>query len=276
MMKKYMVILGMLLTALANAGENVPLLYQAEYLSGVKYFEQGQFQLASDSFRKAIHLEPSPRVEPDEYIPYIFLSATQFEIGNTLEARDALIQSQVYGVAPQTDTGKLLLGRYAVDIMSVPLVSAKITSTPNGDSIGTEAAPELVLHSEEDSVPARILRLCTNAAETEELPWYFHYQCGVELMKSGDIQRAVKSFTLGANAREDSARRKRTYGMWYIDYLPYYQLALAQSKLGDWKSALASIETSVKLGEFSPHDPDYNSFLELDHLIRQKLKNSDS
>lgn len=276
-MKNYLVILGMLLATLANAAEGeTPYSYQEEYLAGIEYFEQGRLRAASDSFRESIRLSPSPRVGPDEYIPYIYLSATQFEMGNTLEARDALIQSQVHGAAPKTDTGKLLLGRYAADIMSAPLSSPKFVSVSVDDSPDKNAAPELMSQSIEESTPAKILKRCTNAAKMEELPWYFHYKCGVDLMKAGDAQRAVESFSMGANVREDSARSKRMYGMWYIDYLPYYQIALAQSQLGDWESARAAIIRSNKFGEFSPMDPDYSSFLELDQLITENLKNSES
>jgi len=276
-MKKYMVILGVLLTSFAYAAEDkATFSYQEEYLAGIEYFEQGQFRAASDSFREAIRLLPSPRVGPDEYIPYIYLSATQFEIGNTLEARDALIQSQVHGSASKTEAGQLLLGRYAADIMSAPLSSPKLVTVSVDDSVDKNVEPELVSQSSGESIPAKILKRCTKAAKMEELPWYFHYKCGVDLMKAGDAQRAVESFSMGANVREDSARSKRMYGMWYIDYLPYYQIALAQSQLGDWKSARAAIIRSTKFGEFSPVDPDYSSFLELDQLITENLKNSES
>lgn len=276
-MKKYLITLSVLLAASAHASENGQSdAYQAEYLSGIEYFEQGQFHAASDSFREAIRREPSPRMGPDEYIPYIYLSATQFEIGNALEARDALIQSQVHGTAPQTDVGKQLLNRYAADIMSAPLRSVELASTPSEVSTDEMATPVLVSNSEAASVPARILKRCANAADMEELPWYFHYKCGVDLMKAGDAQRAIVSFKMGANDRKDSARGKRMYGMWYIDYLPYYQIALAQSRLGDWESARAAIQTSAEFHEFSPIDPDYNSYIELDRLIKENLEKGES
>jgi hypothetical protein len=109
-----------------------------------------------------------------------------------------------------------------------------------------------------------------------KLPWYFYYEFGVELLKSGDPQRAVEAFVLGANVREDPSRNKRMYGMWYIDYLPYYQLALAHSKLGNWESARDAIETSENFGEFSPDDSDYESFTSLNQLIQSNLQQGDS
>lgn len=273
-----MVILGVLLTPFVSAAEDrTPTSHQSAYLAGIEYFEQGQFLAASESFRGAINLSPSPSAGPDEYLPYIYLSATEYEIGNTIGARDALIQSQVHGTAPKTDTGKHLLGLYAADIMSAPLRSREHVSAAAIDgAVDGGAELDSNLHPGEKSVASKILKRCIGAAKNEELPWYFHYKCGVDLMQAGEAQRAVEAFQMGANAREDSSRGKRMYGMWYIDYLPYYQIALAQSKLGDWQSARAAIIMSSKFGEFSPMDPDYGSFLELDELIRENLEHSES
>jgi hypothetical protein len=95
-------------------------------------------------------------------------------------------------------------------------------------------------------------------------------------LEAGDSQRAIEAFVLGANISEDPSRDKRMYGMWFIDYLPYYQIALAHSKLGDWESARNAIRTSKNFGEFSPSDPDYEAFTSLEQLIEQNVKSNDS
>ena len=96
-------------------------------------------------------------------------------------------------------------------------------------------------------------------------------------MNAGDAQRAIEAFELGAVALKDSRRGKRMCaGMWYIDYLPYYQIALAYSQLGNWESADAAIQTSENQGEFSPTDPDYDNYSALDQLIKSNLKHNDS
>jgi tetratricopeptide (TPR) repeat protein len=292
-MKTYAILISLLLPFTLSAAEpesTTP--FQVEYTAGKYYFEQGQLRAASDSFLEAIKLSPSPTADAGEYIPYIYLSAAQYEMGNTTEARDALVKSQVYGVASKTETGKLLLGRYAADIMSAPLDSNQYVSSRSQKPAQThdpeikshEVKAETVteefvfLESEDNPIPEKVLRRCAKYQKqsANDVPWHFHYKCGVDLMKAGQPESAVNSFLMGANTHENSARSKRMYGMWFIDYLPYYQIALAHSKLGDWESARNAIEVSVSYGEFSPADPDYGSFTELNQLINTHLKSNDS
>lgn len=276
-MKRFMLILGGLLSVvLGSAQAETPDPCQVAYLAALEQFERGEMQSASELFNQAIKIAPAPEAEPVEYLPYIYLSAAEFEMGHTLEARDALIQSQVFGVAAQTDTGQKLLERYAAKIMSAPLGEAAYVSRPQASP--AEGALTSLSDSEVELIRTQVLRRCALSSRIAEnkLPWYFHYEFGVDLLNAGDAGRAVEAFVMGANVREDPSRGKRMYGMWYIDYLPYYQIALAHSRLGDWESAFDALQTSESLGEFSPDDPDYESFSSLSHLIRSNLENSDS
>jgi tetratricopeptide (TPR) repeat protein len=276
-MKTFIVVMGLLLSVITDAVQADTLLpCEKAYQSGIELFNAGKYQAASESFFEAITLAPGPETEPGEYVPYIYLSAARFELGHTREARDALIQSQIYGVAPETDTGKLLLDRYAVDIMSAPLDEPGFVSTPQSSPVTGESLS--LSGNEVELIRAQVLTRCAvfSKVEKNKLPWYFHYEFGVHLMEAGDPKRAIDAFVLGANVKEDPHRDKRMYGMWYIDYLPYYQIALAHSKLGDWESAYAAIQTSENFGEFSPTDSDYETFLSLDQLIRSNLEVNDS
>jgi hypothetical protein len=122
------------------------------------------------------------------------------------------------------------------------------------------------------------IRRCVSSIDRadDKLPWFFYYQCGVDLMKAGDAKMAVSAFEIGANALDDPSRDKRMYGMWYVDYLPYYHIAMAYSQLGNWESANTAIESSMANGEFLPADPDYESFSALEQLIKSNLKHNDS
>ena len=298
-MKKILMVLGILASLTSVAGEikSTPT-HQHAYLAGIAEFELGHLSAASELFYEAIGLAPTPEAAPAEYLPYLYYAVSSFEMGHTREARDALIQSQVYGVAANTETGQDFLGRYAADVMSASLddtrfvipaqvtVAASLSVSPDveaaSDSLAVAAnSDESVFDANNDSFLRKsyMLKRCASATKqnpNDELPWFFHYQCGVELMKTGDAQGAIDSFLMGAKDLEDSRRGKRMYGMWFIDYLPYYQIALAHSKLGDWESASTAIQTSQSAGEFSPSDPDYETFTDLDRLIKSNLKSSDS
>jgi hypothetical protein len=137
----------------------------------------------------------------------------------------------------------------------------------------------LALSDEEvEIIMNRVLKRCSLSANADpnKLPWYFHYEFGVDLMEAGDSQRALDSFVNGANVRETPKRSKRMYGMWYIDYLPYYQIALAHSKLGNWQSAEEAFRTSQQFGEIDDQAPDWEEYQALEDLIRNRGGNADS
>lgn len=273
-MKTFIVLMGLLLSVVTDAVQADTLSPCEEaYLTGIAQFERGELRAASESFFEAITLAPVPE---GEYLPYIYLSAAAFEMGHTRDARDALIQSQIYGVAPKTETGQRLLEKYAVEIMSAPLDEAAFVSSPQSSPVANQSFS--LSDNEVELIRSHVLNRCAVSSKLahNKLPWYFHYEFGVDLMKAGDAQRAVDAFVLGANVRAAPRRDKRMYGMWYIDYLPYYQIALAHSKLGDWDSAYDAIQTSENFGEFTPTDSDYETFSALDQLIKSNLKNNDS
>jgi tetratricopeptide (TPR) repeat protein len=278
-MKTYMAILGGVLAVFASSVQAETFSpCQVAYLTGLEFFEQGEYQEASESFFESITLDPEPDAELAEYIPYLYLAVSRYEVGNTQEARDALIQSQVFGVAPETEAGRDLLNRYAAKIMSAPLDQSRLVMSPQSSPVKFDDKSYSITENEAEIIRSQVLRRCALSSKVNlnRLPWYFHYEYGRDLLDAGDSERAIEAFVLGANISEDPGRGKRMYGMWFIDYLPYYQIALAHSKLGEWESAQTAIQTSENYGEFSPKDPDYESFTSLEQLIEQHLQTSDS
>jgi tetratricopeptide (TPR) repeat protein len=246
------------------------------YAGALASFQRGDFGSAAEAFELAISCDPLPQVEETAYLPYLYLAAARFEVGNFPVARAALIQSQVYGMAPGTEEGVVLLDNYAEPIMEVPLESDELqyaASYFNGQNQSYTLSQEEV-----DRIRSKALRNCALSSNVKEsrLPWYFHYEFGLNLIEAGDSQRALEVLSVGASKRMESGRDSRMYGMWFIDYLPYYQMALAHSKLGNWQSAHDAIRTSQNFGEFTPGGPDYDEFTKLDQLITSKLKNNGS
>lgn len=278
-MKTYMAILGGVLAVFANSVQAETFSpCQVAYLTGLEFFEQGEYREASDAFFESITLDPEPDAELAEYIPYLYLAVSRYEAGYTQEARDALIQSQVYGVAPETEAGKKLLTRYAAEIMSAPQEESRLVMSPQSSPVKFNDRSYSITENEAEIIRSQVLKRCALSSKISHnrLPWYFHYEYGRDLLDAGDSERAIEAFVLGANISEDPSRDKRMYGMWFIDYIPYYQIALAHSKLGDWESAQSAIKTSENFGEFSPTDPDYDSFTSLEQLIEQNLQQNDS
>ncbi len=81
------------------------------------------------------------------------------------------------------------------------------------------------------------------------LPWYFHFEFGRNLLSAGDARRAVVQLTQSIDMNPAPAPEQRMYGMWYVDYLPYFQLAQAHARLGNWPCAANALELSKRFDE---------------------------
>ncbi len=254
----------------------------ADWLSDYRYalesMERGQFNAAIDALNKAIAAKPNAELGTAadghlDYLPHLNLAVAYYEAGELEKARQSLQQSQLEGVATQSFLGSRLWDRYSLPIMaSDPTVaetqSASFREYPDREHTLSDA--------EAAEIRSQVLRRCALSAKVaaNSLPWYFHYEFGLELMRSGDAQRALDALILAANLREDSKRNSRMYGMWFTDYLPYYQIARAHSKLGNWQCAMDAMRISAKFSEFSPTDSGYQDYSDLQKIILRQQEKS--
>jgi hypothetical protein len=95
-----------------------------------------------------------------------------------------------------------------------------------------------------DRLRRQVLAQCGLPENSSTLPWYFHFEFGRALLASGDPRRAVAELSLAVEINPVPHAAKRMYGMWYVDYFPYYQLAIAQSQLGNWTCAANAMRLS--------------------------------
>lgn len=269
-MQTVKLISGVVLSVMLNAVQAEAPPCERLFREGVSHFERGDHVLAVDYLNEAIRLAPAPDAGEPAYLPYIYLAAAQFELGNHRSARDALVQSQIYAASSQVESGRELIDRYAARIMAAPLVDLAPASVPQANPVAISGS----LNDEQaELIRARVLKRCALSADIEDnkLPWYFHYLLGLEYESAGDTPRALDAFTLGANIREVPGRNKRLYGMWYMDYLPYFQIARSRAQLGEWKSARDALDLSRESGEFQPTDPDFEAFNRLEMLVDNNL-----
>jgi len=243
---------------------------EAFYSQGVEAFQNGDYQLAERYLIEAAALSPEADSDGQGYLPYLYLAASRYELGSYRGARDALIQSQVYGAAAELEKGRDLIEQYAVSIMSAPM-----QDDPAMPQSSPALAPAQGGLSELDAqiVRARVLRRCALSSDIAEnkLPWYFHYLLGLEYSERGDNGRAVHAFQMGANLETESARNKRLYGMWFMDYLPYYQMALAHVELGEWTAARNALYTALEVGEFEEGANGWSEFQSMEAMLDREL-----
>lgn len=87
------------------------------------------------------------------------------------------------------------------------------------------------------------------ADQRDGLPWYFHFEYGRRLLDAGDARRAVVQLSQSVEMNPDPKAEKRMYGMWFTDYLPYFQLAEAHAQLGNWPCAANAFQLSKAANE---------------------------
>jgi tetratricopeptide (TPR) repeat protein len=81
------------------------------------------------------------------------------------------------------------------------------------------------------------------------LPWYVSYETGVAYLESGDWVNAIENLKLALTANAIPRLYARTYGMWFVTYIPYYYLGTAYYNQGLWDVAVNFLETSERFGE---------------------------
>jgi hypothetical protein len=94
-------------------------------------------------------------------------------------------------------------------------------------------------------------------------PWYFHYELGLELARRGDPQRALDALVEAVNRRGEPQHDARLYGLWFLDYLPYFHIARAHALLGNWDCAADALALSERKAELSAKDAEYAELKEL-------------
>jgi hypothetical protein len=123
-----------------------------------------------------------------------------------------------------------------------------------------------------DPTTADVLRRCglSPNQDLDYAPWYFFYELGLELDRQGDARAALDAFLEATERRPEPGHDVRLYGMWFLDYLPYFRIATIQAELGHWQCAADAAAESERLGEIRKGDRDEKAF----KLLKSELLES--
>ncbi len=269
--------LALVVFALAQAAPSPQATWYAQYERGVSLVQEGRGPEARQALEEALALRkgeglrlPTEGIRYVDYLPHLYLAVACHMAGDAAAAREHLVTAQRSAVARQSEAGSRLLAAYEILILGAP-------SEPAGPSPETitvkpryavyERRPPLLADVEFRRLQQEVLSRCRLAAgETEKAPWYFHYELGLELDKRGDHQRALDAFVEAANKRAQPQHLARIYGVWFVDYLPYVQIARAHARLGNLECARDALALSRRLGEVTEKD---KSYAEIKALLKE-------
>ncbi|MCI0411918.1 hypothetical protein L0222_03845 [bacterium] len=103
-------------------------------------------------------------------------------------------------------------------------------------------------------------------------PWYYHYELGMAMQKKKDWQRALDSLLASLDRRERPQKFTRIYGMWFIDYFPYYNIGVAHYHLKNWNCAVQSFRLSQMFEDIPKDSVEFYRLRELDSEAEQQLR----
>jgi tetratricopeptide (TPR) repeat protein len=78
--------------------------------------------------------------------------------------------------------------------------------------------------------------------------WYDHYQDALGLIEKGQFEEAERQLNEAIKLRPASALRERTYGVHFVDYLPYYHLGVCYLRTERYSQAVDAFDLEEDKG----------------------------
>jgi hypothetical protein len=221
------------------------------YEKGVRLIEQGQAEPARAALEAALAARAAEGVQVPtgpqqylDYLPHLYLAIASQMTGDVDRARRELALAETSGMAARSEVGRPLLIAYQLLL--------------RGDATGRaprfmlyESKPPVLEDEEFQLLRNDVLSKCDLPLDTklENAPWYANYELGLQLERKGDYSRALTHFIDAVAERPNPQKQARMYGMWLIDYYPYFHIARSHVRLENWQCAKNALDISQRLGE---------------------------
>jgi hypothetical protein len=135
--------------------------------------------------------------------------------------------------------------------------------------------PTVLSEVEAEQVGHQVRARCGIKPDSRHLPWYYYYELGLTLAKRGDAQRALDALVEATDRRSQPEHRAFMYGMWFIDYLPYFEIAKLHHELGNSSCAWDALRLSRQYGEVAENQPASKRRRELVQALQNRLLRED-
>jgi tetratricopeptide (TPR) repeat protein len=244
-----------------------------DYERGVRLIEQGkageararlEAALASRS-AEGVQLPARPQQYLD-YLPHLYLAIASQMSGDVESARRHLALAESSGMAARSEVGRPLLVAYQL------LLRGDGTGKYPRYATYEKRAPTLS-EAEFQLLRNDVLEKCNLPPDTKpsDAPWFANYELGLALERKGDYTRALTHFIDAVSDRPNPQKQARMYGMWLIDYYPYFHIARSHTRLENWECAKNALEISQRLGEVPADAPESSELLSLQRETEKRL-----
>lgn len=238
------------------------------YEKGVRLIEEGQAATARDALEAALAARakegvqvPTRQQQYTDYLPHLYLAIASQMTGDLERARKELALAETSGMASKSEVGRPLLIAYQLLLRGASSYAVY------------DARPPVLTDAEFQLLRNDVLSKCDLPLDTKlkGAPWYANYELGLALERKGDYPRALTHFIDAVAHRPDPQRRARMYGMWLIDYYPYFHIARSHVRLENWQCAKNALEISQRLAEVPINAPESAEAASLVKMTEQKL-----
>ena len=262
------VVVVFLLAFSASAGE-----WYERYEQGIRLIEQGKAEAARIELQAALAARPAEGLQiparPQQYIdylPHLYLAIANQMAGDVETAKKELALAETGGYAAKSEVGRPLL------------VAWQLLLRGNGGGkypryAMFEPREGVLTEREFEMLRSDVMNKCNLPPGTKpsEAPWYANYELGLELERKGDYPRALTHFIDAVARRPNPQRQARMYGMWLIDYYPYFHIARSHVRLENWQCAKNALEISQRLAEIPDGAPELAELLSLQRETERRL-----
>jgi tetratricopeptide (TPR) repeat protein len=249
------------LSCLSLAGSPWYLFYE----KGLQAQDKKDWSASIDYLRQALAVKEYPKLKAKtyglrfvNYLPYFYLGVAYYHLGNKQEAIENFELSENYGQIKNSRNEYVFLRR-----LKAELTGEKYEPLPE------EVEKTIVNNRERAANTEKIPGISEDL--NANLPWYVSYESGLEYINSGDWLKAIENLKSALSVKSRPKQYARTYGMWFISYLPYYYLGMAYYNQGLWQNALKYLETSDRFGQVKFVNVEYSNLQTLLAAAKNKL-----
>jgi tetratricopeptide (TPR) repeat protein len=247
--------------------------WSEHYERGLRLIQQGDGPAALEELQAAYAQRSKEQLQvatrPQEYmdyLPHLYLAIASQMTGDIQGARKHLAQAEDSGVAARSEVGRPLLIAYQL------LLRGDATGKYSRPAYAVYTAkPPVISEAEFNQLREDVLTKCNISPDSKSAPWYARYELGLELERKGDYSRALVELIDAVSQRPNPQQHARMYGMWLIDYYPYFHIARSHVRLENWQCAKNALDISQKVSEIPPASPEFHEFLAMQQETAKRL-----
>jgi tetratricopeptide (TPR) repeat protein len=102
--------------------------------------------------------------------------------------------------------------------------------------------------------------------------WYVHYEDAQKFLRAGRYTEALASLRQAQAMKPRSALQEQTYGLDFVDYLPYHYQGVALVRLGQYTAAVDAFNAEEKQGAIKGRPREFNELVKLRAEATHKVR----